>query len=84
SFRPIGPEMVVTLEQANVNWEKYFFFWRIEWVVAQSVRQRSTVGWTRGFKLREVSMYLHKCIEENILEKKKIIKLLKDNVYKKF
>ena len=24
------PEIVVTLEGGNVNWEKYFFCWRIE------------------------------------------------------
>ena len=30
SIRLTGPEIVVTLEGANVNWEKYFFCWRIE------------------------------------------------------
>ena len=30
SIRLTGPKIVVTLEGANVNWEKYFFCWRIE------------------------------------------------------
>ena len=30
SIRLTGPEIVVTLEGANVNWEKYFLCWRIE------------------------------------------------------
>ena len=30
SIRLTGSEIVVTLEGANVNWEKYFFCWRIE------------------------------------------------------
>ena len=28
SIRLTGPKIIVTLEGANVNWEKYFFCWR--------------------------------------------------------
>ena len=30
SIKVTGPEIVVTLEGANVNWEKYFLFCKIE------------------------------------------------------
>ena len=30
SIRLTRSKIVVTLEGANVNWEKYFFCWRIE------------------------------------------------------
>ena len=30
SIRLTGSKIVVTLEGANLNWEKYFFCWRIE------------------------------------------------------
>ena len=30
SIKLTRPEIVVTLEGANVNWEKYFFFCKIE------------------------------------------------------
>ena len=62
SIMLIGPKIVVTLEGANVNWEKYFFCWRIELVVAQSARQISPVILTRGVKLVEASMFLQRYI----------------------
>ena len=60
SIKLTRPEIVVTLEGANVNWEKYFFFCKIEGVVAQSARQISPVILTRGGRLGKASMFASK------------------------